>query len=174
MSLHGKSAITFAVLTSISTTTFAELIDTFEVGEGEFTSSALFQFENENQYLYQVSYSGTQTGRDLFDIIAEAQPDFFDAVIESYSFGDFLVGVTIGEDHDEGYGTPPEYLDYWHYWTIDDGSLNWTESMIGFTDRVVHDGSSDGWVFNSSIAPIPAAPVGFTLLGVIAKRRRRR
>jgi hypothetical protein len=112
-------------------------------------------------------------GRDLFDIISEAQPDFFQAAIESYPFGDFLVGVTIGEDHDEGYGTPPEYLDYWHYWTIDDGSENWTESMIGFSDRVIHDGSRDGWVFNSGIAPIPAAPVGFFLLGVIAKRRRR-
>ena len=170
--MYGKWVVGVVVACSYSTT-FAELIDTFEVGEGEFKSFMLFQFGNEHQYLYEVSYSGTKTGRDLFDVVSLAQPDFFEATIESYSFGDFLVGVTIGEDHDEGYGTAPEYLDYWHYWTIDDGSDNWGSSMIGFSDRIVHDGSYDGWVFDSNSAPIPAAPVGFLLAGTILFRRRR-
>ena len=112
---HGVVVVALSSICGIST---AELVDTFDIGTGEFTSTALFQFGNENQYLYRYHYDGELTGRDLFDLAAAAQPEFFEYEIKSYEFGDFLVGVSIGDDFDAGFGTPPDYLDYWHYWTM--------------------------------------------------------
>lgn len=174
MFAYSRSAIAVAVLSSISSAGFAELVDTFDIGEGEFTSTALFQFGNEHQYLYTVHYDGAPTGRDLFDVFGEAQPGFFESVIKSYEFGDFLLGLSIGDDSDEGFGTPPDYFDYWHYWTVELDSGEWGLSMIGFSDRVLSDGSSDGWVFDSNDAPIPASPIGFAMLGLTVLRRKRR
>ena len=173
MFVPGVRIVAIAIASSIISTSYGELVDTFEVGTGEFTSEVLFQFENENQYLYKVQYSGTMTGRDLFDVMIDAQPDFFDATIDSYSFGDFLVDLTIGDDYNGGYGSPPDYLDSWQYWTSDGPFDDWASSMVGFSDRIVQDGSRDAWVFNSANAPIPAAPVGFFMLGTVALRRRR-
>lgn len=174
MYLFSRSTIAIAMVSFVSSSGLADLVDEFEIGHGEFTSTVLFQFGNEHQYLYTVHYDGAPTGHDLIDLFADAQPGFFESVIESYEFGDFLVGLTIGEDSDEGHGTPPDYLDYWHYWTTEPDSMDWELSLIGFSDRVLGDGSSDGWVFDSNDAPIPAAPIGFTLLGLAAARGKRR
>ena len=161
-------------LSCLSTTACADLVDSFDVGEGRYTSTVLFQFGNENQYLYTVHFDGTPTGRDLFDVFAEAQEGFFEPEIERWGFGDFLAGLRIGEDHDHGHGTPPDYLDYWHYWTSDEAVGDWTESMIGFSDRLIVDGSRDAWVFNSADAPIPAPPAFLAIAACALTRRRRR
>lgn len=151
----------------------ADVVGEWEVGTGGFASTAIFQFGNLNQYVFTINHDGDTSGRDAFDIIESALPDIFEAEIETYSFGDALVGVAIGDDQDSGFGTPPDYLDYWHYWTRESSDAAWESSMIGFSDRMLTDGSEDGWVFDSDAAPVPAAPVWFAALGAGITRRRR-
>jgi hypothetical protein len=154
----------------------ASLVGSYVVGSGANASFVQFQFTNNNTYLYEVRYDAPLTGRGMFDVIALAQPSFFSFTYESFSFGDFVTGITIGSDVDSGSGTPPDYLDYWHYWTRASETNSWTESFIGFADRVVSNGSWDGWVFNSGSAPnaIPApSAIALMALASVSRRRRR-
>ena len=154
--------------------THADVVDSFEIGSGASTSTFLFQFTNGNQYLYEVSYDEPMSGQDVVEFIMNEQAGYFVADIVSYSFGDVLNGLGIGDDFDEGFGTPPDYLDYWHYWTKDDVVDEWESSFVGFGDRTVTDGSWDGWVFNSNDAPVPAGASLITLSCLATTRRRRR
>ena len=94
-----------------TTSLFGEIVEEFELGEGIYTSTAIFQFTNQNQYVFTINYDDAPSGEDIIEFIAEGQPGYFIPTIESYDFGGFLYGLTIGEDSDEGYGTPDEYLD---------------------------------------------------------------
>ena len=156
----------------------ADLVGSYTVGSGASASHLQFQFGNGNSYLYEVRYDGALFGDDLLAIVATAQPGFFSYQVESFSFGDVLLGVSIGSDSDTGFGTPPDYLDYWHYWTRESDGEGWTESWTGFGDRAVSNGSWDGWVFNSANGPMQVpAPGTVALLAVTAAwtgtRRRR-
>ena len=152
----------------------ADVVESFEIGSGASTSSFLFQFTNGNQYLYEVSYDEPMSGQDAVEFIMNEQAGYFVADIVTYSFGDVLNGLEIGGDFDEGFGNPPDYLDYWHYWTKDDVMDQWESSFVGFSDRTITDGSWDGWVFNSNDAPVPAGASLITLSCLAATRRRRR
>ena len=158
-----------------SSTLHADIVDSFQFGEGDSSSSILFQFTNGNQYLYEVSYSSDDfTGLDAIQLIAdESEELLFEYSVTSYSFGDALTSVAIGDDGDSGFGSPPDYLDYWHYWVRDDAGSEWGFSSVGFSDRVLSDGSWDGWVFNSNDVPIPVTGTIFGLAGLSAYRRRR-
>lgn len=155
----------------------AALIGSWTIGEGASTSTVQIQFANGNTYLYDIRYDGALTGQDLFERIAAAQPGYFAYEVTSFSFGDALFGIAIGSDANSGFGNPPAYLDYWHYWTRSAGTDAWTESFVGFGDRTVGDGSWDGWVFDSSDAPgavpAPGALAMLLLAGAKAGRRRR-
>lgn len=169
----------FAAAVAVSTLASAAqagLVGSWTVGSGANASFLQFEFTNANTYLYEVRYDGALRGDDLFAIVAAAQPGFFSYQVISFSFGDALFAVAIGADSDEGFGTPPDYLDYWHYWTRESSQSTWTASMTGFADRVVSDGSWDGWVFNSNAAPsvVPAPATLVLLAGAAAVRRRRR
>jgi len=163
-------------LASTASVAHAEFVGGWTVGDGANASYLQFEFTNSNTYLYEVRYDGSIRGSDLLGIVAAAQPGFFSYQVISFSFGDALFAVAIGSDSDEGFGTPPDYLDYWHYWTRGSADAPWTASMTGFADRVVANGSWDGWVFNSNAAPsIVPAPASLALLaGAAAVRRRRR
>ena len=173
--VHGSCVV--ATLAGIAGTADAGLVGSYTVGSGASASFVQIEFGNTNAYLYEVRYDGTQTGQDLFEIIAAAQPGYFAYEVVSFSFGDALFGITVGSDANSGFGNPPAYLDYWHYWTRDGGGA-WTESFVGFGDRVVSNGSWDGWVFNSAGAPAPIpAPGALALLalsGAWTGTRRRR
>ena len=165
-----------AIAAIASATASASLVGTYTVGTGASASFVQFQFTNANTYLYEVRYDGAMTGKGLFAIIGAAQTGFFSYTYDTYSFGDFVTGITVGSDSDSGYGTPPDYLDYWHYWTRGALADTWAESFIGFGDRAVSNGSWDGWVFNSATAPaaIPApGAIALLALGGLVSRRRR-
>ena len=152
---------------SLAAPSAAELVGSYTVGTGASASFVEFQFTNSNAYLYEVRYDGTLHGDDLFTIIASAQPGYFSYTTERFSFGVALLGVSIGADSDSGFGNPPDYLDYWHYWTREPGESDWTESWIGFGDRVLTDGSWDGWVFNSAAPPLAVpAPGALAVLAI--------
>lgn len=153
----------------------AGLVASYELGAGASTSSLQFDFENGNSYLYTIHWDGPTTGRDLFDIVGAAQPGFFAADIVTFPFGDALYGLAIGADANAGFGTPPAYLDYWHYWLRDGAADAWRSAMVGFADRLVADGSWDGWVFGGDGAPASVpAPSALAALAVAALGRRRR
>jgi hypothetical protein len=153
----------------------ADLVGSYAVGSGANASFVQFEFANTNAYLYEVRYDGALFGDDLFAIIAAAQPGFFSYQVQSFSFGDALFGVSIGADSNAGFGTPPAYLDYWHYWTKEPGDAAWTESFVGFSDRAVSNGSWDGWVFDSAAAPtaVPGPGTLALFMAVLARRRTR-
>ena len=161
-----------AVLALPAAPAAADLVGTDTVGSGQFASFVLFQFDDADQWLFEVRYDALGlTGRDLLDVIAAERDDVvFDIV--SFSFGDALEGVTIGERTNSGFGTPPDFLDFWHYWVRPEASAEWGFADTGFSDRLVSDGSWDGWVFGSNAAPIPA-PAGAWALLALARRRRR-
>lgn len=158
-----------------ASSTAADVVATYDVGAGDSIAEVQFDFLNGNTYVYSLRWDGTLYGRDIFDVIAAAQPNLFVFEYETYSFGDFLTGVSIGEDSDSGFGTPPDYIDYWHYWTHDGSGVH-EASMIGFNDRVLVDGSADAWVFGHNDAPasIPAPGALLVLLMGSRVRRQRR
>ena len=162
-----------------SSTVTAELVDRFTVGTGDQTASLQFDFLDGRTWVFDIEWTGTLTGRDAFDVLAaDTTGRFsFDFDVITDSFGAFHVGVTIDDATDFGTGTPPDYLDTWHYWTANAAADPWDQSFIGFNDRVLADGARDGWVFGTSATPatIPA-PATLTVLGMAltgACRRRR-
>jgi hypothetical protein len=145
-----SSIVSIAITLVVASHAQAALVGSYSVGTGSNASHLQFDFTNSNS--------------------------FFSFVVTTYSFGDALTGVTIGSDTDAGFGTPPDYLDYWHYWTRDNSESAWTESWVGFTERAMSNGSWDGWVFNSAGAPsvVPAPTVAaLFMLTPLARRRRR-
>ncbi|MAC20645.1 MAG: hypothetical protein CMJ23_13420 [Phycisphaerae bacterium] len=149
----------------------------WDLGSGDSTAEVQFDFLTGESYLFEVSFDSSITGRDLFDVIA-TEADTVDGLeftfdYIAYSFGDFLVGVGINDAYDYGEGSPPDYLDTWGYW-ISDGTDDWASSMVGFSDRVLVDGSRDGWVFGTGLAPasIPA-PATIAVFAFGLGRRRR-
>lgn len=169
------AAFVLAAASAVTADLRAELIGSYVVGSGAKSSHLQFEFSNSNTYLYEIRYDGTLRGSDLLSIAATAQPGFFSYQTVSFSFGDALFGVTIGSDTDSGFGTPPDYLDYWHYWTRESAPSAWLSSVTGFGDRIVADGSWDGWVFNSDAPPAAVpAPAGAAILAVGAALARRR
>jgi hypothetical protein len=169
------ASVTALLLGLVAGQASAGLVASFEIGSGSSSSTLQFDFENGNTYVYTVFWEGATTGRDLFDIAAAAQPGFFVSDIVTFSFGDALFGQSIGTDSNAGFGTPPQFLDYWHYWVRDDIDDAWQSAMTGFADRLVIDGSWDGWVFGSDAPPsaIPA-PGAIAFAAVILYRARRR
>lgn len=153
----------------------AGLVASYELGTGASTSTLQFDFANGNSYLYTIHWDGVTTGRDLFDIAAQAQPGYFVSDIVTFSFGDALFGQSIGTDSNAGFGTPPKFLDYWHYWVRDSEADLWESAFVGFGDRVLTNGSWDGWVFGSDAGPsaVPA-PAGLAALTACLIRSRRR
>jgi len=170
--------MTVIVVATAACPTTAELIDRFTVGAGSQAASIQFDFLDGRTWVFDVQWDGGLTGRAAFDLIASDDSGRFDFDFDviTYSFGDFLTGVTIDDASDFGTGTPPDYADTWHYWLADDATAPWSESFIGFNDRTLFDGARDGWVFGTSAPPaVVPAPGGVALaVMTLATRRRRR
>ncbi len=183
MQFMSVGSIGFAIASALTITVSANaaIVGSYAVGSGSQVSTVQFDFvtlgTNEtNTYLYEVAHDAGLFGDDLFAIIAAAQPGYFSHEVITFSFGDALYSVGIGSDFAAGFGTAPDYLDYWHYWTRDNAAQAWSESWIGFGDRAVTDGSWDGWVFNlwgaPAAVPAPAVLSLFAMLGMRQSRRR--
>ncbi|MCP4069954.1 MAG: hypothetical protein GY741_16900 [Phycisphaeraceae bacterium] len=173
-----SSLIAVPVLVSCTAAT-ADLVNRWEVGSGDATAMIQFDFlSSGNTYVVDLFFDESMSGQAAIEMIAADSTTAgfsFEYDVISYSFGDFLVGIDIEGDSDYGDGSTPPYVDYWHYWTGDAGGP-WTESMVGFGDRLLTDGSADAWVFGTADAPatIPAPATIAIVLPMIAARRRRR
>ena len=172
--LHFPHALVVIPVAMCSAVSAGDIVSTYDVGTGAMTAEIQFDFFNGNTHLYSLHWDGALSGRDVFDVLLSAQPAYFNFEYETYSFGDFLTGLSIGGDTDSGAGTPPDYIDYWHYWTSDGGGA-YEESMIGFNNRMLSDGAADAWVFGHNGAPatIPAPPAFILLLATMHRRNNR-
>ncbi len=172
------TTVIILVAMASSTPTQAELIDRFSVGEGNQTAAFHFEFLDGRSWIFDIAWTGDLSGRDAFDLLAADDTGRFSFAFEviTYSFGDFLVGVTIEDAHHFGTGTPPDYADTWHYWTADTPADVWAESAVGFNDRDLIDGARDGWVFGTFSPPstIPAPGGLIVALAAVGRRDRRR
>jgi len=169
----------FVMAMAPAITGYGDLIQSWEIGEGQSSAMVQFDFLAGNSYKVEVAFDGAISGQDLLNLIVdESETAEFDFTYEfiSYSFGDFLIGIALDADSDSGDGSAPPYVDYWHYWTQDLGA-GWVQSMIGFSDRILTDGQSDAWVFGTANAPaaIPApASLALIIPALIGSSRRGR
>lgn len=169
----------FVTLGFLAANGSADLVGSWSLGSGDDHAEVQIDFMNGNSYLFDLAFDDELSGRDVFDLLSDAANTTsdltFDFTVISYSFGDFLTGITLNDDADYGEGSPPDYLDTWAYWTAEGGD-DWSASMIGFSDRMLVDGSRDAWVFGTGAAPatIPAPATIAVALFVRGDRRRRR
>lgn len=156
----------------------AAIVGTFSVGSGASTSTIQVDFANGNGYVITYSWDGPATGWSALLAVDAALSDM-SIQYQTFSFGVFLTGVSIGADHDYGTGDQWPIENYWHYWTAQptDAPGSWTSSMIGAADRALVNGARDAWVFGSPAlpqpVPAPGALVTLAAAGALARRRRR-
>ena len=168
---RGAAAIASVV---VCTSVHAAIVDTFTVGFGDKSASIQIDFENGNGYLINYSWSASaHSSWDAMLAVDAALPNM-SMQYDTYSFGVFLTGVTIGADTNYGQGDVEPYENYWHLWTKD--SAQWEQAMFGASDRNLVNGASDAWVFGSSTVPqnipAPGAAVVFMASALVARRRR--
>ena len=168
---RGAAAIASVV---VCTSVHAAIVDTFTVGSGDKSSTIQIDFENGNGYLINYSWSASaHSSWDAMLAIDAALPNM-SMQYDTYSFGVFLTGVTIGADTNYGQGDVDPYENYWHLWTKD--SAQWEQAMFGASDRNLVNGASDAWVFGSSTVPqnipAPGAAVVFMASAFFIPRRR--
>jgi hypothetical protein len=163
---------------AFATPAHAAIIDTFSVGSGASMSTIQIDFESGNGYIINYSWDGPATGWSALLAIDAALTDMA-IQYQTFSFGVFLTGISIGPDHNYGTGDLWPIENYWHYWTAQptDAPGSWTSSMVGAADRVLVDGARDAWVFGSpalpQAVPAPGALVMLAVAGTLAGRRRR-
>ena len=108
---------------------------------------------------FTVSFDeSTITGLGAFDAI-EAETTLT-TVRADFGFGIFVDGISYNGHSDIGYDGGENW---WHYW-IKDGAGDWTSPGFGVADRVLSDGSMDGWIYGRA-GQIPE-PATFALLGM--------
>ena len=141
------------------------------VGSGGNTAHVVVNFEDGAAYQFAVSFDGTQTGIGLFDVI-EAETTL-ETVRVPFGLSTLIDGISYEGHSNQGFGGGD---DWWHYWTKASIDAAWMESMVGAADRVVTNGSWDGWVYGSALPPTVPEPGAVMLLGagaIVALSRRR-
>lgn len=174
LSVATRSVAALACSVVLTTAVSAAVVDTFAVGTGNKSAIIQIDFENGNGYLVNYSWSASaQSSWDAMLAIDAALPNM-SMQYDTYSFGVFLTGVTIGADTNYGQGDVDPYENYWHFWTKDSGQ--WEQAMFGAADRPLTNGNLDAWVFGSSTVPqnipAPGAAVVFMASAFFTRRRR--
>jgi len=156
----------------------------YSAGSGASTSLLVidFAFVGGDAYLFEYHYDGSATAEQML-----LELDSAGALSVHHQYFDFGTGPTIFVNglsylgHSEVPGFEGASGENWSYWVNDDPQSNpagWAESYVGPTDRVLTDGSLDGWALNVSpfnsqeIAPtstppaIVPEPMSITLLAL--------
>ena len=154
----------FVAVAAVSSVVFATPI--MEVGAGDNTADLLIEWKDGFSLEFAVSFStDTVSGLELIQI-AEAGSDL-GLVIENFGWGDYVDGISYQGHSDVGFGGGE---DWWHYWNKD-GDQGWISPMFGASDRIVLDGSADGWVYGRDTIPEPASLLLLGLGGLMLRRK---
>ena len=159
----------------LSVTTHAAIIGTFEIGTGANRASIQIDQEDGDGYLFAVNFddSNYSSWDALLDI--DASLTSVSMTYDTYTWGNFLTGITIDGDTDSGTGDLWPIENYWHFWLHDTSA--WEQAQFGASDRLLVNGSSDAWTFGSPTPPqgVPAPSVLALIpfsLAVFPRRRR--
>ncbi len=151
----------------------AGILDGYTVSEtagtGANTAYVGVSFSDGADYLFAVNFDGSTTSDVIHHLLDDETG--LDVDFQDFGFGEFVNGLSYDGHSDIGYGGGENW---WHYWISDDAET-WTSPWFGISDRVVVDGSIDGWRYGYGYTPIPE-PMTVALLGLggllIARRRR--
>ncbi|MFP4381251.1 MAG: hypothetical protein ACLFUS_12185 [Candidatus Sumerlaeia bacterium] len=137
------------------------------VGSGEKTAYVVVDFDDSStqsaEFVFGVQFtSRTITGQEAMDIIkAETNLDY--GLNNWGMMSDIWYNYYGMQYHGSG-----EFPPWWSYWTSEDYSMNWSFSSVGYTDRLMQDGSVDGWLNTMDTGwPVKYSPNG-PRKGVIA------
>lgn len=162
---RGLGAVVGLVVLLGATQAFASAIS---VGTGSNRAEVYIEFQDGASYLFDVAFEEPISGLGLFDIIEAAQP--LTTVRQNFGWGEFVDGISFDGHSNVGFGGGDNW---WHYWTREAGE-DWISPWVGAADRIVSNGSADGWIYGHGAAPLPEpATVGLMLLGAAVLFRRR-
>ncbi len=136
----------------------------YSAGSGANTSYLVIDFATDggDAYVFEYAYDGSATGMDMLQAVEAAGS--FELFTTSYSFGLSVDGFAYG-GHSADVGFDMATGRFWSYW-LDGGferlsvgdsySLeavaagSYSEPLVGAADRLLEDGSVDGWIINVS------------------------
>lgn len=154
-----------------------EYVEPIEAGQGFQSAFVHLEFFDGDAHLFEVYFDGAETsGFDLLVTLDEEPGLDFELEFETFPFGNLVTGLGYDGQFESGDGSGGD--DFWHYWTRETVDESWSQPMVGPGDRIVDDGTWDGWVFGRDDAPTPLipAPGALVLLGaglMVGGRRRR-
>lgn len=170
-----------AVLLAVASLSSAALAEPpIAVGSGRNTAVVLINFGDGANFQFDVSFDGETTGIGLLDMVEsetalETVRGWYDGDGNFVENDSFMHGISYKGHGDAGYGGGE---DWWHYWVrtseVGEWEMPWT---YGAADRLVGDGTWDGWVYGRGTEPVPEPATLMLLLAgglavVPASRRR--
>jgi hypothetical protein len=165
----------FVIAAKAGAYTVEDVVIEYWAGSGSNQAVAVIDFGTDS---YAFGYrwdSGTKYGKDLMDTV-----DLAGAMNYTQS-GGFLNTISYGSYSNIGQNEWP--TDWWAYFLSTDG-VNWTDSPVGFADRVLSNGSWDAWGHQTTDAwppahypttpvPEPAAVLLFSIGGLLIAKSKR-
>lgn len=128
------------------------------VGTGSDHAQVYVEFGDGANYTFEVAYNGSVYGMDLLDIIETHELLTTKRVFD----GMFIDGMSYDGHSSIGYAGGENW---WHYWTRESNSDWSSPQTYGAFDRVVQDGSCDGWIYGRAGSPLPEPATAF--LGIV-------
>ncbi len=138
-----------------------------EIGSGDKAAGIYIEWKDGFGVEFVVRFE--QESISGLDLIRRAAADSSLTLdVQSYEWGEMLNGIAYAGHINEGYDGGD---DWWHYW-VKDPEQDWiSPQTYGASERVVADGSWDGWVYGRATIPEPAVLI-FVGTGVLFVRRR--
>ena len=188
---RARAALAASCAIALSTPISATLLPGYSAGTGANTSQLVldFAFIGGDAYLFEYRYDGSATAEDMLlalDAAGDLTVDY-----QYFNFGTpslFVNGFAF-----DGNSEVPVFEgsagENWSFWIADSNAGPYSPAATGPTDRVLSDGSVDGWAlnvssFNSggftatndppSYVPEPTGAALLALAGLAVARRRRR
>jgi hypothetical protein len=141
---------------------------TVEVGDGNNIADLYIEWSDGYIAEFLVYFeTDTITGLELFDVVESETT--LTTIRQDYGWGVFIDGITYEAHSDIGFGGGENW---WHFW-INNNDQGWFLPAYGVSDRVLHDGDADGWIYGRAGQPVPE-PTTLVLLAIAAMVLRKR
>jgi hypothetical protein len=152
-------------------------VEPITAGSGPDSAYVQIEFLTGEAFLFEVFFDGFDVS--TFDLLQtlDAEVDLTLEYIDFGGFGPFVTGLGWDGQYNSGDGSGGE--DFWHFYIRDSIALPWEFAPVGVSDRIVHDGSWDAFVFGRpdlpiELIPVPAPPAGAIMLALALRPARRR